>query len=131
MLNRIIGDTWNLVIPLDKVGLKHGNKVKIFITKEENRMGEFIDKSALVQYLTGMAESACCDKNVKRIIKEFIIPHINTLEVKKVVDAEIVEVEDNNYSIYAYTHLEICTDEDLSKICKAGDKAEVIILKQK
>lgn len=35
MFNRIIGDTWNLVIPLDKVGLKHGDKVKIFITKEE------------------------------------------------------------------------------------------------
>lgn len=49
----------------------------------------------------------------------------------KAVDAEIVEVEDNNNSMCAYTHLEICTDEDLSKICNAGDKAKVIIIKQK
>ena len=36
MLNTIIGDTtWNLKIPLDKAGLKHGDKVKIFITKEK------------------------------------------------------------------------------------------------
>ena len=35
IFNRIIGDNWNLSIPLDKAGLKHGNKVKIFITKEK------------------------------------------------------------------------------------------------
>jgi hypothetical protein len=35
ILNRIIGDNWNLVIPLDKVGLKHGDKVKISIIKEQ------------------------------------------------------------------------------------------------
>jgi hypothetical protein len=34
IFNRIIGDNWNLSIPLDKVGLKHGDKVKIFVTKE-------------------------------------------------------------------------------------------------
>lgn len=50
--------------------------------------------------------------------------------IEKAVDAEIVEVEDNNNSMYAYTNLEICTDEDLSKICKARDKAKVIIIKQ-
>ena len=49
---------------------------------------------------------------------------------KEAVDAEIVEVEDDSCSIYPHTHLEICTDEDLSKICKAGDKAKVIIIKQ-
>ena len=47
------------------------------------------------------------------------------------VDAEIIEVEDNNYSMNAYTHLEISTEEDLSRICKAGDKAKVIIIGQK
>ena len=35
IFNRIIGGNWNLSIPLDKVGLKHGDKVKIFITKEK------------------------------------------------------------------------------------------------
>lgn len=60
-----------------------------------------------------------------------ILDIIDAIEVKEAVDAEIVEVEDNNNSIYTYTHLEICTDEDLSKICKAGDKAKVIIIKQK
>ncbi len=35
IFNRIIGDNWNLSIPLDKAGLKHGDKVKIFITKEK------------------------------------------------------------------------------------------------
>ena len=35
MFNRIIGDTWSLVIPLDKAWLKHGDKVKILITKEK------------------------------------------------------------------------------------------------
>lgn len=35
ILNTIIGDTWHVKIPLNKVGLKHGNKVKIFITKGE------------------------------------------------------------------------------------------------
>ncbi len=33
IFNRIIGNTWNLVIPIDKVGLKHGDKVKILIAK--------------------------------------------------------------------------------------------------
>lgn len=47
-------------------------------------MTQYIDKDTIVQYLTGMAGSACCDENVKRIIKELIIPHINTLEVKEV-----------------------------------------------
>ena len=51
--------------------------------------------------------------------------------LKEAVDAEIVEVEDNDNSMCAHTHLEICVDEDLSKICKAGDKAKVIIIKQK
>lgn len=49
--------------------------------------------------------------------------------LREAVDAEIVEVEDNDNSMCAHTHLEICTDEDLSKICKAGDKAKVIIIK--
>lgn len=35
IFNRIIGNNCNLSIPLDKVGLKHGDKVKIFITKEK------------------------------------------------------------------------------------------------
>lgn len=47
-------------------------------------MAHLIDKDTLVQYLTGMVESACCDKNVERIIRKFIIPHINSLEVKEV-----------------------------------------------
>ena len=47
-------------------------------------MAQYIDKDALVQYLTGMAGCACCDENVERIIRKFIIPHINTLEVKEV-----------------------------------------------
>lgn len=45
---------------------------------------KLIDKDALAQYLTGMTESACCDENTKRIIRKFIIPHIDTLEVKEV-----------------------------------------------
>ena len=47
-------------------------------------MAQYIDKDALVQYLTGMVDSSCCDDNTKRIIEKIIIPHINTLEVKKV-----------------------------------------------
>ena len=47
-------------------------------------MEQYIKKSALVQYLTGMIESACCDENTKRIIRKLIIPHIDTLEVKEV-----------------------------------------------
>lgn len=36
ILNTIVGDTtWNIKIPLNKVGLKHGDKVKIFIIKEK------------------------------------------------------------------------------------------------
>lgn len=35
ILNTIIGDTWHIKIPLNKAELKHGDKVKIFITKEE------------------------------------------------------------------------------------------------
>ena len=36
MLNTIIGDaTWHVKIPLDKAGLKNGDKVKMFITKEK------------------------------------------------------------------------------------------------
>lgn len=36
ILNTITGDTtWHIKIPLDKAGLKHGDKVKIFIAKGE------------------------------------------------------------------------------------------------
>lgn len=35
ILNTIIGDTWHIKIPLNKTKLKHGDKVKIFITKGE------------------------------------------------------------------------------------------------
>ena len=35
ILNTIIGDTWHIKIPLNKAELKHGDKVKIFITKEK------------------------------------------------------------------------------------------------
>lgn len=35
ILNTIIGDTWHIKIPLNKAELKHGDKVKIFITKGE------------------------------------------------------------------------------------------------
>jgi len=36
IFNTIIGDTtWHIKIPLDKVGLKNGDKVKMFITKEK------------------------------------------------------------------------------------------------
>lgn len=35
ILNTIIGDTWHIIIPLNKAELKHGDKVKIFITKEK------------------------------------------------------------------------------------------------
>lgn len=33
IFNRIIGDSWNLTIPIDKAGLKHGDKVKVIIVK--------------------------------------------------------------------------------------------------
>ena len=33
VFNKIIGSTWNLTIPLDKVGLKHGDKVEVLIIK--------------------------------------------------------------------------------------------------
>ena len=45
---------------------------------------KLIDKDYLIQYLTGMANAECCDDNTERIIKKYIIPHINTLEVKEV-----------------------------------------------
>ena len=35
ILNTIVGYTWHIKIPLNKVGLKHGDKVKIFITTNE------------------------------------------------------------------------------------------------
>jgi len=36
MFNTIIGDTtWHIKMPLDKAGLKNGDKVKMFITKEK------------------------------------------------------------------------------------------------
>lgn len=35
ILNTIIGDTWHMKLPLDKVGLQHKDKVTMFITKEE------------------------------------------------------------------------------------------------
>ena len=35
IFNRIIGDNWNISIPLGKTGLKHGDKVEIFITKRK------------------------------------------------------------------------------------------------
>ena len=35
ILNIIIGKTWHIKIPLDKAGLKHGDRVKIFIVKGE------------------------------------------------------------------------------------------------
>ena len=31
--NKIIGGSWNLTIPLDKVGLKHDDKVEVLIIK--------------------------------------------------------------------------------------------------
>lgn len=43
---------------------------------------KLIDKDYLIQYLTGMANAECCDDNTERIIKKFIIPHIDTLEMK-------------------------------------------------
>lgn len=33
VFNKIIGDSWNLTIPLDKVGLKHDDKVEVLIIK--------------------------------------------------------------------------------------------------
>ena len=33
VFNKIIGSSWNLTIPLDKVGLKHGDKVEVLIIK--------------------------------------------------------------------------------------------------
>ena len=44
---------------------------------------KLIDKDYLIQYLTGMANAECCDDNTERIIKKYIIPHINTIEVKE------------------------------------------------
>lgn len=35
ILNTIIGNTWHIKAPLDKAGLKHGDKVKILIAKGE------------------------------------------------------------------------------------------------
>ena len=34
-LNRIIGDTWNLLCPVNKLGLKTGDKVKITIKAQK------------------------------------------------------------------------------------------------
>jgi len=104
---------------------------------------ELIDKAAVVAEIERRRDAALTrQKNLESIGQETVLNEmianelnrvlsfIDTLEVME-ADAEIVEVEDNNNSMYAYTHLEICTDEDLSKICKAGDKAKVIIIKQK
>lgn len=49
----------------------------------------------------------------------------------KIIDAEIVEVEDVSYSMNAHTHLEISTDENLEKNYKDGDKLKLIIVKEK
>ena len=98
---------------------------------------ELIDKDALVVEIRKRLLPVIRDKHYDEweegqdSERRAILSIIDTLKVKETVDAEIVEVEDNNNSIYAYTHLEICIDEDLSKICKAGDKAKVIIIKQK
>lgn len=47
-------------------------------------------------------------------------------------DGEIVEVADNNCSIYEYTHLEVGTDSDLLRKagCKDGDKVKIILLRE-
>ena len=96
-------------------------------------MEQYISKNALVAEIEKLkAYLQIPNAQLEAIqVCDNVIRVINTLEVKEVVDAEIVEFEDNNNSMCAYTHLEICTDEDLSKICKAGDKAKVIIIKQK
>lgn len=100
-------------------------------------MAQYIDKDALVAEIERrkeLVDDPILSGNDLMIGERNayfnLLSFINTLEVME-ADAEIVEVEDNNNSMYAYTHLEICTDEDLSKICKAGDKAKVIIIKQK
>ena len=103
-------------------------------------MAQYINKDTLVAEIENRKDSfyslsESCEKGTpakagfyaQAQTLEGILSFLNTIEVKEAVDVEIVEVEDNNNSIYAYTHLEICTDEDLSKICKAGDKAKVII----
>ena len=82
-------------------------------------MAQYIDKDAIIQYLTGMAGSACCDENVRRIIKELIIPHINTLKVKEVVNDEKFEcpnikIED---AIEVSSRMKYI-DEDLKPIAK-------------
>ena len=96
---------------------------------------KLIDRDALVaeiEKLKGKVSDSSSYCNGWQHALRMLELSLDTLEVMEAeADAEIVEVEDNNNSMYAYTHLEICTDEDLSKICKAGDKAKVIIIKQK
>jgi len=94
---------------------------------------KLIDKDALVAEINTRIMEAPIDCYGHQRVWAYndVKSILDNLEVEEDVDAEIVEVEDSSNSIYAYTHLEICTDEDLSKICKVGDKAKVIIIKQK
>ena len=97
-------------------------------------MTQYIDKDAVVQYLTGMAYAVCCDKNTERIIRKFIIPHINTLEVKEVdFDAEwkryfehrgemaTVNVKHLAKHFFELGMLSTITEEDCKLIWNIGD----------
>lgn len=86
---------------------------------------KLIDKDALVQYLTGMAGCACCDENVERIIRKFIIPHIDTIEVKEVdLEKEINTYISNNFfgsetlGFYANRTKEEPNDRDIALVAK-------------
>ena len=87
---------------------------------------KLIDKDALVQYLTGMAESSCCDKNVERVIRKFIIPHINSLEVKEVneVPATVMVNKYGNRFISSWSGLKEYDD------FKKGEEIKILIPKK-
>lgn len=83
---------------------------------------KLIDKDYLIQYLTGMANAECCDDNTERIIKKYIIPHINTIEVKEVNEIP-ASIEINRYgNRFISTWSGLCQYDNF----KIGD--EIVIL---
>lgn len=74
-----------------------------------------IDKAAVVAEIENIKSIEFNERNSSDayacMALDMVKEAIDTIEMKEAVDAEVVEVEDNNNSIYAYTHLEICTDE--------------------
>ena len=61
-LNRIIGGSWNLLCPINKLGLKTGDKVKVIIKAQKESNMELTNKGALVEKINGLPKKyETCD----------------------------------------------------------------------